>query len=418
LVFPTNNSISLNARLFANIEGITTLVHEIGHIILKGIKINPKKPLNFERIAHDRHDGMGNKQETEANRPDPLREALFKEGAQRDIWEEVWSDLFVFKLCFAPLELTLFGGELNQRGPYHIYKEKFDRKRDTFDDPRSHDISDDFTLAWIFNLLLLPKVILASSRKANYTRLGVCYGILKLTRYRHKLPRSEDPGVISEEIWNRFIIPLFETKLPSLLDKIRDSKLVSLKNESWQDCRRQYKAVKKEIIEQLDLFIGHHETSAAGELIEFLASRIEPDTHQDHPLFQPLLLKGPLNLFELINGLLPNGFDQILEPDEKTEDVWFACALQMAGIIYLGFVQDWRHTGFSFIAGYPGFDNHREQKSLAKSRQMLYAFLINGTMAKIKKLYETKGFPLRRFEEPEKQSSSPEKKIFSLEDQS
>ena len=64
----------------------------------------------------------------------------------------------------------------------------------------------------------------------------------------------------------------------------------------------------------------------------------------------------------------------------------FAAALQTAGFINLGYVQDFnRKVAFCFPSAYPGYRHNQDQQGLAISRLMVRSFLLQGRSEEMKK---------------------------------
>jgi hypothetical protein len=93
---------------------------------------------------------------------------------------------------------------------------------------------------------------------------------------------------------------------------------------------------------------------------------------EESPFLHRTVLAEPLDLFRLLNGILgENG-------NYNIASVNFASALQIAGIINLGFVQDFNNAKLLCVSGYPGFNLHRNQQELGRTRRIVSTCLLHG----------------------------------------
>ncbi len=342
-----NQSISINARLLTSIEGITNIVHELGHVMIHNISSR----------------------------------GLSRDGDTRYIWREVACDLTIFKLCYAPLKGAFYSGKFNDE--YRIY----DMPRvSSFPGEEEYDLYDDFLLAWMFHLILHPKIKRRQSFRILLLRLALILAVLKVNNYPEHYSREETESCV-RRVFETCIAPFIRVKYSRMFMKITNTgpheKLLNLKDSFWLD-----------LFEHADDFLtgGFYANFAlafAGYLnsptedpfrkvLEYLGAA---DSHEISPYFKPVIMMDPVDLFSLGSGILPKDFT---DPESS-----FAAALQLAGVINLGFVQQFNSAKLLFSEGYPGFENHRDQQALAKMRRLINDCLLQGEMNQIRRYLKT-----------------------------
>ncbi len=292
----------------------------------------------------------------------------------------------------------------------------------------SYDIIDDFLLAWAFQLWLLPKTTSQVAFEENLMRLCLGYALLKeRSLKRHKWGDLNCEN--AEFAWDEIVEPFFRSKYTDLVNKIENAI-----DNSHAQYKKQYKENPNKddpAIKTLDLlnFTGKtfwpqaHETirttrqdssfkdgfislyveigkraqdnSECAELLELLASCPKGPPNEvidssSSPFFDYPILRTELDLFRFLNGIWPEGINR------NDPHVCFATVLQLAGIVNLGYVQDYANADLIFVDGYPGYTLHRNQQELGKIRRAMYIDLLNGKMAAQREYLRRIGIQLHR----------------------
>lgn len=345
------NCLSINVRQLTSAESLCLLAHEIGHAIAFRIKEHNAGPHVFSS----------------------------------DLWEEVFAELFHFKICYAQL-YPLFQGDFNAEGAYRIYTK---RRVDQFSElgPDTYDLYDDFIQATIFQFLMLPSIRRRQSFEETLIRLSVVLIMLKIHAYPHLAQLHP------EQVYQTVVEPFWEHKFPQLFRHLGHLEGIphhSLNHSSWLQAlpgapehAGLFAKVRAETCRLFREFKVHQDT-LLGTYFSFLAKRDDSPAAGDYYHFR--ILEEPVTFFQLMAGIMPDSLSQAPEGDS------FAGAFQLMGMINLGFVQNLHRAELKFIEGYPGFENMRDQQSLAKLRRMIHALIGNGAMKMIHKHLKRRGF--------------------------
>ena len=191
LLYRFDKSISLNARHLTSIERIVMMAHEIGHLL-----VDPMDGTYFEPLACN----FREKVDTSSNKID-------------DMWQEVFADLMVYRLCFRPCGL-LYDGSFNGK-LFNGRKPRVNFLPGT----TQYDLCDDFLMAWIFQLLLLAKIKLPGSFKNVFSRLMIELTLLKYFHYYADGLAENGTQKLIGRVYDEQVDPFIKRKLPALFRK-------------------------------------------------------------------------------------------------------------------------------------------------------------------------------------------------------
>jgi len=361
LVSFTDRSIQLNARQLASVGSLATLFHEIGHIIGRNI--------------------------SETCKSNPLEDY---------IWDEVAADLFLFRVCFAPLEnrgaARVFNLLSRHGGRPMIRQIHFTAKDDRY------DMADLFTLAWVFQLLQMPKP--RNPHNFHKTLRRLCLTNLLLKAHRRPsggLDAGPWPPTQSHDDLLASAAALFNVKIPRFMAYLRSEGADGaggFNGDGGGDAKSHHNLTDslwwRALVDRRPIYLSYDvqpcfqrffaeaaATPAFGYL-SFLASPIDSARPSSSPYLRPTLFRSdspesdhPRGWMNLLEGILDE-----TEPLRNAAD-YFAATAQYVGMINLGFTGNSRGRPV-FSDGYVGFSTHEDQHNLARMRQIATMLLLHG----------------------------------------
>ena len=451
-----SNALLVNARLLTSNEQLISVVHETGHLFFHDLLTFYKEPACFwhywEEIKTKEGDTHWPSSENELHSitARPVRRIRCSQKLEIEpnlgsayLWEEVFSDLFVFRCCFAPLENILFIDDT-------LDKNKKKKKDKIYTSSRvkvrsginSYDLYDDFILAWFFQLMAHPKILNKGKFNILMLRIFICYSILKILKYEDTTQKDQS-DLWLDRVWKEDI-PYLLVKMERLIFKITKAKEnVSISDSSieqrmhllnwtslfWQlDVREEEpefkdqhpkvdpnkhfrnkhfrnlmtdKALKSDFDGQMRSLIDCFEHHASGlskkDIIanHLLSLALPPEVA---PCILKPRLKKKNDLFPILQGIWEEPSVAGLTSKEQAES-FFASALQLAGIAMFGFVQDFQNPNILFVEGYPRFTHHDNQRKLARIRRLISSSLMRGKIAAIRHYLEESNISLKRYDQ-------------------
>lgn len=412
-----NRSISLNSRQLTNSENIIFILHEIGHIIydlllkidddLGLIKDDPQRSPRrsiLTKADDDEYDQMVSlmaDRHKNGHYSDEIARSLediYYTKKISSIWEEVLSDLYLFKTSYFGLyfdEDGVFKHESLMSRMEGVKQRKY----------RDWDIVDDFITSWVFQLVRLPKIQNVASFMQFFIRIVLEVGLLKYGLFQAESNPVASNGSLAieqaDEIWDEAVLPFLQNKF---LPSIRHLSRLSVKRNGWRlrgyfwDYVRQVdfsgRDKNKEKNPLLHEFLNHHlrqifniyfgefaikrQKNLQFAYIDFLCS---PKTGTI-PFFKNPLFKGNIRdcFFSFRDGICME--DYVSNHDQK-----FSSALQLAACTNLLLSAQYKKISLRFTNGYTGFDQHANQQHLEKVRRLIGFWLWSGAMNKITDTY-------------------------------
>ena len=392
-----DRSVSLNARHLTSIESMVLLFHEMGHIYAKGLKDHPSPKLFNKHGSH---------------------QWQFKLNY---VWEEVFADLFAYKFCFAPLDNPALFKLQNQ------INTDFVRVRHLPVADNEVDLPDMFLLAWIVQLLGMPKVRRKVSFDSLIYRMFTVQALLKFFRYPTQFKLKARPknfgrdemrpkklrimaarySRLFEQIFNEAKIEAFFCdKLPFLLKSLQEGegddpfKKINLNESIWVD---QFVVPKQETVKKTIAEAGRHCKNQfirfmfnlpfhpACQFMAFLAAPYPSGLKKDNAWFKTMLFetkpKDPNAHYEPIK--IWEGILEFYKDYKKPED-FLAASAQLAGLASLALAHNARGRTV-FTDGYPGFDRFGSQQNLARTRQLVIKLLMYGSSLETRRSLDEEG---------------------------
>ncbi|MDJ0840811.1 MAG: hypothetical protein QNK37_30145 [Acidobacteriota bacterium] len=379
-------SVSLNARLLTSVGSMVMIYHEIGHLYSRSLGLDRKdEATGFHLDYH---------------------------------WDEVCADLFARKMCFAQLEA--FG--LEEMIPRDGLSWSVTRIDGFSDRKEVYDRVDLTMLAWIFQLLQMPKTYREHHFLWVLQRLHLDVLILKTFLYLHITGESwiDSRQTLFQKVYPAIHV-FFQEKLPAFLDYLRegidkgavhigDSRNFNLESSLWQHYFSGDTPEIEEIGYSMTLFCmdrfqtlrdGIFQGSMFYRFLAFLAMPVEVEvpmtsTETSVPFhcpsfLQPMIWDGvnsktrSRELHQLLEGILERRGRYT-----KAEN-FFAAAAQLVGLINLSFCGNGSsHT--IFFNGYPGFAHCRDQQNLARLRQLATMLIQQGGAMAMDEYLERHGY--------------------------
>ncbi len=367
-------------------------------------KINKMKDSSLEKIS----DGI-----TEFN---PNMVSFFL--PKPNIWDEIASDLFMFKTCFAKVIK-----DLNVDNKVCIYLKDL-------------DVAETYVFSWLFQVMRLPKILRYGSAKHLMIRLVLQLGIIKYFYPNVKTDKPQEPS----DIWQQIDQCLKEKLLPFLKklegkdwegkeseqERLIRKNLLFIKMMKQQEFKETddekdpefdpdlFDFMHEDLPDIFEIYFKRYQRGRAEEdpffdYLDFLASpnsgpidsiffqdgRLQEGTPSENPQveateFEQCRLRIPQDIFYLREGILPE------EWYGKDSKQLFSYALQVLGWINLFFLDkvyrrkdpdyDPQNKYFLFgIEGYIAHNHLRDQLSLSRARRVVTTLLWEGALKAIGK---------------------------------
>lgn len=452
------HTLSINARHFSASESLLIIIHEVGHIVAEHLDqlVNPNtrhpqgiKSDDYESIPNNHRNQFwarmtlsghlirngkptvyheinalnSDNNNDEYHKPttrflNPELALLFEntryfDANFDDIWSEIFSDLFVYRVAHSPTADLYFL-------PHDNYG--------------NIDYCDTFLLAWVFQILRGPATQRLIAFKVLLLRLTMSYGLLKALKnkaipqqQRHiSIKRSmagSENFMGSQELWSKHILPFFKGPLCELVeaflpirspnpnlglqhDRFWSWFCTILKNKPLEIPHEIH--IRENPREYLELF-WHFELEnlfhtyynwflnqcSQKPFFYILASLCQTDeTLTNNKYFRSQYDSGE-NLPHAVHG-----FTYGLRPDTWNKELYsgsFAAATQVAAVVSMGFLFEIKNKKPKLCfdserlivqEGHVGFKNHRLQQSLGRARRMINNVIWDGSLDAIRNYLE------------------------------